>query len=149
MYSTPSLFRLCSQAIGTYAASPRNPKPVGNRIQPNFVATKMSLRFSGFKASHLPMMASASPLKEGLRSAMRYHMTSKSCDFQVLHRSRYCPRKCIPVHMRDRARQGVLGQVWAPSRASTETPCPWYRSQFVATGAHSCPMVVVWVRVMS
>ena len=63
MVSTPSRFRLCSQAMGTYAASPRNPKPRGSRVAPNLVARKVSFRFSGFRANHLPMMSSESPYK--------------------------------------------------------------------------------------
>jgi len=149
MVSTPRLFRLCSQAIGTYAASPRNPKPVGSLTPPNFVARKMSLRFSGFKASHLPMIISASPYEEGFESAVRHRMISKSCGFLVSHRGRWCPRKCILFHTRDRAGQVVLGRVWEPSSASREIPCPWYRSQFVAPGAHSCPMAAIRARVSS
>lgn len=61
MVSTPSLSRLWSQAIDTYSASPRKPNPSGSLTPPNLVAMKMSWRFSGVKASHLPIITSASP----------------------------------------------------------------------------------------
>lgn len=137
--STPRRLRLCSQAIGTYAASPRNPKPVGNRTAPNFVARKISLRFSGFRAIHLPMITSESPYTQDLVLVRLCNgCTGNLVD--ILHRSRSYPKRCIQLRTPDRGEQGARDQEWEPSFESRESPFPSCRSQCGAPTDHLCPM---------
>lgn len=129
MVSTPSLSRLCSQAIGTYSASPRKPQPSGSRTPPNLVAMKTSLRFSGFNASHLPMISSESPCLQISHPFSSYiHQVLDIIRF--LRRSHSSPKRCIPLHTHGQAGLDAPDQGSGQLCESMGSPVPWYRSRF-------------------
>jgi hypothetical protein len=92
-------------------------------MAPNLVARKISFRFSGFKAIHLPMMTSASPYMQDVKSKLIIIVVLEILVY-LLRRNRLYPKRCIQVRELDQGEQDAQDRGWEPWFGSRESPSP-------------------------